>query len=109
MDWMRAGRLGAHTAWTEDWFRDSAADIWSVYAAAMRSATMDGSQGLGGHVVGQSLGLMSAGGKYKILPLVGAGSKGYCAYTFGPIFQFDDGWSENSSRLPNLCLMKPKL
>lgn len=39
MDWMAVGRVSAHTAWTEDWFGDTQANRWSVYAAAMRSAT----------------------------------------------------------------------
>jgi hypothetical protein len=99
MDWMRAGRTSAHTAWTEDWFGDTQANTWSVCAAAMRSATQAGTQGFGGYVVGKTMGQMPAGGKYKIFPLLGSGAKNYCGYTFGPWFQFGDGWSENSSKL----------
>jgi hypothetical protein len=101
MDWMRAGRTSAHTAWTEDWFDDTRANIWSVYAAVMRSATQAGTQSFGGYVVGQSMGRLAAGGKYKILTLLGNGAKSYCGYTFGPWFEFGDGWSEDSSASVN--------
>jgi hypothetical protein len=102
MDWMRAGRISANTAWTEDWFDDMQANKWSAYAAVMRSSTMSGRQSFGGYVVGPTLGRMAAGGKYKVFPLMGNGSKYYCGYAFGPSFMFPGNcWSENSAALLN--------
>ena len=102
MDWMQAGRTSAYTAWTEDWFADTNANAWSVYAAAMRSSTQAGTQSFGGYVVGLMMGQMPSGGKYKIFPLLGSGSKNYCGYAFGPNFMFPgNGWSENAAALLN--------
>lgn len=44
---------------------------------------------------------MPAGGKYKIFPLLGNGAKNYCGYTFGPLAEAGDAWSERSSALVN--------
>jgi hypothetical protein len=106
MDWASAGRTSAHTLWTEGWIEDRHANALSVYAALMRSLTQAGTQSFGAYVVGQSMGTMLAGGKYKIFALLGNGAKIYCGYTFGPYFQLlyggnTDGWSEKSAALVN--------
>jgi hypothetical protein len=102
MDWASAGRTSAHTLWIEGWIEDIHANAWSVYAALMRSLTQAGTQSFGAYVVGQTMGTMPAGGKYKIFALLGNGAKRYCGYTFGPLFQgVADGWSEKSSALVN--------
>jgi hypothetical protein len=102
MDWMLAGRTSACTAWTEaNDVSDPRANVWSVYAAALRSATQagTGTQGFGAYIHGQALGLMAAGGKYKAFPLLGSGAQTYCGYAFGPLYMSLDGWSELSSKL----------
>ncbi len=101
MDWMLAGRTSACTGWTEANVNDTEANVFSVYAAALRSATQagTGTQGFGAYLHGNALGLMPAGGKYKALSLVGSGAKIYCGYAFGPLYKQADGWSEHSSKL----------
>jgi hypothetical protein len=94
-DWLFSGRLSAHTLWTEDWFPDQQSQIWSAYGDALRSASMLGEQGFGGHVVGSALGGHPAGASYKILSLIGHGAKYVDIYSFGPELLFPGNcWSE---------------
>lgn len=97
-DWLLAGRLGAHTLWTEDWFADAEAQRWSYVGDALRSAAELGEQGFGGYVVGRMIGDLPAGASYKILSLVGHGAKQIDVYAYGPELLFPgNGWSERTA------------
>lgn len=96
MDWLAAGRAGAHTIWTEDWFRDQESQTWSVYGDMLRSSAMMGDQQIGGYVVGSTLGTHPAGASYKMLALAGHGGKIIDVFSFGPEYLFRGNcWSEN--------------
>lgn len=96
-DWLFSGRLSAHTLWTEDGFPDQISQYWSSSADALRSASMLGNQGFGGHVKGLSLGDHPAGASFKILSLIGHGAKYVDIYSFGPEMLFPGNcWSEAS-------------
>jgi hypothetical protein len=96
-DWQHHGRISAHTLWSEDAFHDQLANLWSVYAAGLRSASQGGTQAFGSYVTGRTLGNHPAGGKYKVFALLGNGAKEISAYCFGPfVWGTDDGWSDNT-------------
>jgi hypothetical protein len=103
-DWFDLGRKKAVTAiWTEDWFGDSSAQLWSLYADLMRSAAREGGVEYGGYVVGHSTGGMEDGGLYKVMALAGHGGKAIDPYTFGPNPAFGDGWSEKERTYQSLA------
>lgn len=98
-DWFDLGRnRGVSAIWTEDWFSDTAANKWSMYADLMRCAARENTGvEYGGYVVGQSSGQVTDGLKYKVMALIGHGAKaGVDSYTFGPWPITGDSWSENS-------------
>ena len=99
MDWFENGRVSANTLWTEDWFGDSSAQNWSLYADLLRSASMLGESRFGGYVIGASTGAFPSGAKYKILSLLGHGGKSLDMFTFGPEMLFPGNcWSEGLNR-----------
>ena len=103
-DWFDLGRKKAVSCiWTEDWFGDSSAQNWSMYADLLRSAAREGGIEFGGYIVGHTTGRMPDGGKYKIMALVGHGAKAIDPYIFGPGPAFADGWSERESVYQSLA------
>lgn len=95
-NWFDLGRKRAATCfWTEDWFIDAEAQVWSVYGDLMRCAAREGGIEMGAYVVGRTTWQVPDGGAYKVLSLVGHGTKVFDFYTFGPAPAFGDGWSEN--------------
>ena len=104
-DWFDLGRKRAVTClWTEDWFADHDAGLWSLYADLLRSATREQELEFGGYVVGQSTGWsgLPDGGALKMLALIGHGAKVIDPYTFGPNAAFADGWSDSEARYQSL-------
>jgi hypothetical protein len=128
-DWFDLGRKRAVTClWTEDWFGDSDAQLWSLYGDLLRCATREGSRTdfqsvpnnaksagkkaadwksavrieYGGYPVGQSTGAMPDGATLKIAALIGHGATVIDPYTFGPNLAFGDGWSEKEVTYRNL-------
>jgi hypothetical protein len=103
-DWFDLGRKRAVTCiWTEDWFGDSEAQLWSLYGDLLRCAAREGGVEYGGYPVGHSTGAFAAGGAYKIATLVGHGAKAIDPYIFGPNLAFADGWSEKEATYRNLA------
>lgn len=103
-DWFDLGRKRAVTCiWTEDWFGDQEAQLWSLYGDLLRCAAREGGVEYGGYAVGHSTGAFPEGAAYKILSLVGHGAKVIDPYTFGPHLAFADGWSENEAVYRNLA------
>jgi hypothetical protein len=97
-DWFDLGRKKAVSClWTEDWFGDADAQLWSLYADLMRCAAREGGVEYGGYVVGHPTGAMPDGGKYKLLALAGHGARSFDFYIFGPNPAFADGWSEKEA------------
>src|SRR5262249_56743 len=96
-DWLETGRLGGLDPLASDWFPDQQAEDWSVYADALRSAAMLGTDTeFSGYVVGRKLGDVPAGASYKILSLLGHGAKAVNLYSFGPeVFAPNDSWSDH--------------
>lgn len=105
MDWMASGRMNSHTPWSEDWFADHEAYLWSFRADLLRSSVMLGSPpfSFGAHVAGLTLGDIEEGTTYRVLTLVGRGAKYIDFYTFGPWFLFSNGWSENLRAYPEIA------
>ena len=104
-DWFDLGRKqGVTCLWTEDWFPDQDAGMWSLYADLLRSATRGPGLEFGGYVVGHSTGWsgLNDGGALKMLALVGHGAKVIDPYTFGPNAAFADGWSDSEARYQSL-------
>ena len=104
-DWFDLGRKrGVTCLWTEDWFPDQDAGLWSLYADLLRSATRRHNLEFGGYVVGHSTGWsgLADGGALKMLSLVGHGAKVIDPYTFGPNAAFGDGWSDSEARYQSL-------
>jgi len=105
-DWFDLGRKHAVTClWTEDWFADHDAGLWSLYADLLRSATRFEGLEFGGYVVGHSTGWsgLPDGGALKMLALVGHGAKVIDPYTFGPHAAFADGWSDSEARYDSIA------
>ena len=103
-DWFDLGRKKAISCiWTEDWFADSDAQLWSMYGDQLRCAAREGNIEYGGYPVGQSTGAMPTGATYKIASLVGHGAKTIDPYIFGPNLAFADGWSEKEVTYRNLA------
>ncbi len=97
-DWFQSGRMGLPVLWTEDWFGDPDAQVWSVYADALRSAAAPGHGRFGGYVVGGTLGGRPESGKYRVMSLVGHGAKTIDLYTWGPEPLFPGNcWSDQLS------------
>ena len=96
-DWLDMSRRGAlNGLWTEDWFTDRDAELWSFYADVMRSACLGSQNEFGGYIVGRTLGGHPAGALLKALALVGHGAKMIEWYSYGPEYQFaGNGYSEN--------------
>jgi len=92
MDWFHAGRLSAHTLWSEDWVPDQDAQEWSFRADLLRSAAMEGASSFGSYVIGQTTGMRPWGAAQKIFALVGHGGKGIDMYTWGPDVISPDAW-----------------
>ncbi len=119
-DWFDLGRKRAVTClWTEDWFGDSDAQLWSLYGDLLRCATREGERSrlaprdepnarktsrieYGGYPVGQSTGAMPDGATLKIASLIGHGATVIDPYIFGPNLAFADGWSEKEVTYRNL-------
>jgi hypothetical protein len=92
MDWMEAGRYrSVTTLWTEDWFGETKASIWSYMANRLRAAAKLGGPDItfGGYIVlrGPTGTIMHGSSNIlkKALSLVGAGAKVIDWYNFGPI------------------------
>ncbi|MCS7180336.1 MAG: hypothetical protein NZ891_03175, partial [bacterium] len=103
-DWFDLGRKKAVTCiWTEDWFGDNSAQLWSFYGDLLRCAARQGDIEFGGYIVGQGLGSVEDGGKYKTLALIGHGAKAVEFYIFGPYYAFIDGWSENKNAYKSIA------
>jgi hypothetical protein len=87
--------------WTEDWFVDQSAQLWSFYGDLLRCAATNGGIAFGGHVVGQTLAAQPQaipdGATYKIMALVGRGAEALDLYTFGQILQHKDSWSDEQA------------
>lgn len=97
-DWFDLGRKRAVSClWTEDWFADQDAQLWSLHGDLLRCAAREGDLAYGGYVVGQSMSWSNVrdGATYKILSLVAHGAKAMELYIFGEILAFGDSWSEN--------------
>lgn len=97
-DWFDLGRKRAVSClWTEDWFPDQDAQLWSLYGDLLRCAAREGDLAYGGYVVGQGMSWSNVrdGATYKILSLVAHGAKALDIYIFGEILAFGDSWSEN--------------
>ncbi|HND54397.1 MAG TPA: hypothetical protein PLV92_18425, partial [Pirellulaceae bacterium] len=102
-DWFDLGRKRAVSCiWTEDWFGDSEAQLWSLYGDLLRSAARESDIEYGGYPVGHSTGAMPSGSAYKIASLLGHGAKTIDPYIFGPNLAFADGWSEKEASYRNL-------
>lgn len=96
-DWFDLGRKKAVSCiWTEDWFGDWDAGLWSLYGDLLRCAAREGSIEYGGYIVGGRVGSseMTDGGKYKIMALAGHGAKAFAPYVFCPGDAFGDGWAD---------------
>ncbi|MFM2095958.1 MAG: hypothetical protein RIS70_3082, partial [Planctomycetota bacterium] len=125
-DWFDLGRKRAVSCiWTEDWFGDADAQLWSLYGDLLRCAAREGDRAkrdagrgqtavhetsqpaspieYGGYPVGQSTGAMLDGMKLKIAALLGHGAKAIDPYIFGPHLAFADGWSEKEVTYRNLA------
>ncbi|MDB5339310.1 MAG: hypothetical protein JWN70_4929 [Planctomycetaceae bacterium] len=103
-DWFDLGRKKAVSCiWTEDWFGDSDAQLWSMYGDQLRCAAREGNIEYGGYPVGQSTGAFATGATYKIAALIGHGAKTIDPYIFGPNLAFADGWSEKEVTYRNLA------
>ena len=118
LDWMDSGRQKAVGAfWTEDWFDDRSAELWSMNADVLRAATFEANgqqwpavpnelggdvHEFGGYVVGKALS-SDWGARLKALALVGHGAKVVQWYTYGPNKVFGDGYSENASAIPAIA------
>ena len=125
-DWFDLGRKRAVSCiWTEDWFGDADAQLWSLYGDLLRCAAREGLPSnrktsddhrlangkprtvppveYGGYPVGQSTGAMVDGMKMKIASLLGHGAKAIDPYIFGPHLAFADGWSEKEGTYRNLA------
>ena len=92
MDWFEAGRhRSVTTLWTEDWFGESKASIWSYMANRLRCAAKLGGPDItfGGYIVlrGPTGGVQHGSSNIlkKALSLVGTGAKVIDFYDFGPI------------------------
>ena len=117
-DWMDAGRQKALGAfWTEDWFDDRSASLWSLNAALLRAAAFEANDQrwptvpetlggdvheYGGYIVGKKLS-SNWGARLKALALVGQGAKVVQWYTYGPNKVFGDGYSENAPAFPAIA------
>lgn len=98
-DFFTSARYGAHTLWTEDWFRDQLAQTWSFYGDLLRSAIMLAPDGdkeeFGSYIIAGYSGGNPDGASYKALSLLGHGAKSLDFYTFGPGLLFPgNGWGE---------------
>jgi len=98
-DWFDFGRKGSVTAqWSEDWFYDGDAQVWSFRGDLLRSSVLEKDIVTGAYVVGRVTGTVPEGGMYKIMALVGHGAKMIDTYTFGPEHSFPGNcWSELES------------
>lgn len=106
-DWIDFGRRrGVTCLWTEDWFGDDRARVWSYYASKLRSGAnkyndsrTEGAPpaiGFGGYVVGMTGGDKSGGALQKILGILGNGGKVIQSFVFGPEYGFPGNcWSES--------------
>lgn len=102
-DWFDLGRKRAVSCiWTEDWFGDADAQLWSLYGDLLRCAAREGGVEYGGYPVGQSTGAFADGMKLKIASLLAHGAKAIDPYIFGPNIAFADGWSEKEATYRNL-------
>ncbi|MEO8494884.1 MAG: hypothetical protein ABI614_07425, partial [Planctomycetota bacterium] len=103
-DWFDLGRKRAVSCiWTEDWFGDRDAQLWSLYGDLLRCSAREGGIEYGGYPVGQSTGAMPDGATLKIAALIGHGAKTIDPYVFGPHLAFADGWSEKEATYRNLA------
>ena len=111
-DWLEFGRLrGGTTIFTEDWYWDQWAPLWSYYSARMRAGAEQSGGNFGGYVVGA---MSSADRRYasklpggmlqKVLALVGNGGKLVSYYRFGPEYNFPGScYSEIPGVLPRIA------
>lgn len=84
-DWLEFGRLrGGTVLWTEDWFGDTAAYVWSFYNSLLRSAARKSGVEFGGYIIGRTAGDRPHGVLQKALSIAGHGGKTIFYYTFGP-------------------------
>ncbi len=125
-DWLDLGRKRGVTAmWSEDWFDDKTAQMWTMTADTLRAAQIEGQnaqplQGqaqvldrvgtvhvakvdadqdapeFGGYVVGRKIS-STWGARLKAMSLLSRGAKILQWYTWGPHERFGDGYSDNEA------------
>lgn len=123
-DWVDVGRARGVTAmWSEDWYEDRYAQLWTQTADVLRAAQVEGQQAqplkgasqvldragsvrvarvnadgdapeFGGYVVGLRLST-TWGARLKAMSLLSRGAKILQWYTWGPKERFSNGWSDN--------------
>lgn len=97
-DWFEFGRLrGSNSLYTEDWFGDEWAYQWSFYSDKLRSASSTGE--FGALVIPRVAGAMEDGIIYKIMSLVGHGSKCISFFVFGPEYNFPGNCYSQNQRV----------
>jgi hypothetical protein len=106
-DWFEFARTGGSTMmWTEDWFGDNQAFLWSYLCAKLRSAGAKRGLRFGGYIVPRTSGNRADGLQQKLLCLVGNGAKAVSEFMFGPEYVFPGNcYSDhgNGSRLSKLA------
>jgi hypothetical protein len=103
-DWFDLGRKKAVSClWTEDWFGDADAQLWSLYGDLMRCAAREGGVEWGAYIVGHPTGAIPEGGTLKMLAAAAHGAKAFDPYIFGPNPAFADGWSEKEHTYRSLA------
>ncbi|MBF0532953.1 MAG: putative Ig domain-containing protein [Candidatus Omnitrophica bacterium] len=102
-DWFEFGRMrGATTLWTEDWFGDGSAFVWSYRAAKLRSSSQKSGGTFGGYIVPRSAGGRENGILQKILTLAGSGAKMIEYFVFGPEYVFPGNCYSDSSQMKSI-------
>ena len=97
-EWFEFARLrGTTTPWVEDWFGDEWAYQWSYYCDKLRSASP--TDEFGGYVIPRTAGAMPDGVVYKMMSLVGHGSKQIKFFTFGPEYNFPGNCYSQNTRV----------
>jgi hypothetical protein len=96
-DWFDLVRKRAMSClWTEDWFGDWDAQLWSLYGDLLRCAARESNLSYGGYLVGQSMSAFNVpgGATYKIMALAAHGAKVFEIYLFGELLALGDSWSQ---------------
>lgn len=101
-DWLEVGRRGAQDVGSEDWHPDTEAILWSYRGDLLRSAAKLGR--FNAYVVGVRVGAVRDGAVFKMLSVIGRGSRAVTLWTFGPM-QFDptNGFSDNTQAYASIA------